>query len=172
MPRVSDGWSPTDTAAFLGAHVETVRKWARAYKARGDGGLAGTPHPGRRPFLTPTQEAEARGWLTRMPTAFGFRTDPWAAARVAQPIKEKFGVEDHPNYLREWLSKRRHTVPQPDRAAVVGVGRAHPGDRRGRRAPAEGVGHRGGDRAPGRPPARVLLRHRGGRVLLGRARGS
>ena len=117
MTRVGEGWSPADTAAFLGVHVETVRKWVRTHKAGGDDGLAGTPHPGRKPFLTPEQEAEALGWLTRKPTEFGFRTDLWTAARVAQLIEEKFGVSYHPNYLREWLTKRRHTPQKPARRA-------------------------------------------------------
>ena len=117
VTRVGEGWSPADTAAFLGVHVETVRKWVRAHKAGGNEGLAGTPHPGRKPFLTPEQEAEALGWLTRKPTEFGFRTDLWTAARVAQLIEEKFGVTFHPNYLREWLTKRRHTPQKPVRRA-------------------------------------------------------
>lgn len=117
VTRVGEGWSPADTAAFLGVHVETVRKWVRKHKTGGDDGLAGTPHPGRTPFLTPKQEAEALGWLTRKPTEFGFRTDLWTATRVAQLIEEKFGVAFHPNYLREWLTKRRHTPQKPARRA-------------------------------------------------------
>lgn len=117
VTRVGEGWSPADTAAFLGVHVETVRKWVRKHKADGDNGLAGTPHPGRKPFLTPDQEAEVLGWLTQKPTDFGFRTDLWTAARVAQLIEEKFGVTFHPNYLREWLTKRRHTPQKPVRRA-------------------------------------------------------
>jgi len=117
VTRVGEGWSPADTAAFLGVHVETVRKWARAHQTGGDDGLAGRPHPGRKPFLTPEQEAEALGWLTRKPTAFGFRTDLWTAARVAHLIRENFGVAYHPGYLREWLSRRRHTPQKPIRRA-------------------------------------------------------
>jgi transposase len=117
VTRVGEGWSPADTAAFLGVHIETVRKWVRKHKASGADGLAGTPHPGRKPFLTPEQEAEALGWLTQKPTAFGFRTDLWTAARVAQLIEEKFAVTFHPNYLREWLTKRRHTPQKPVRRA-------------------------------------------------------
>ena len=117
VTRVGEGWSPADTAAFLGVHVETVRKWVRKYKADGDDGLAGTPHPGRTPFLTPQQAAEVLGWLTRKPTDFGFRTDLWTAARVAQLIEEKFGVKYHPNYLREWLTRRRHSPQKPTRRA-------------------------------------------------------
>lgn len=115
VTRVSEGWSPADTAAFLGVHVETVRKWVRTHRAGGDKALAGTLHPGRTPFLTPTQEAEVLGWLTQKPTAFGFRTDLWTATRVAQLIREKFGVAYHPNYLREWLTQRRHTPQKPVR---------------------------------------------------------
>jgi transposase len=117
VKRVGEGWSPADTAAFLGVHVETVRKWVRKHKAGGDDGLTGTPHPGRASFLTPAQEAEALGWLIRKPTEFEFRTDLWTAARVAQRIEEKFGVKYHPNYLREWLTKRRHTPQKPARRA-------------------------------------------------------
>ena len=117
MTRVNEGWSPADTAAFLGVHVETVRKWVRKHKADGDDGLAGTLHPDRKPFLTPEQEAEALGWRTQKPTDFGFRTDLWTAARVAQLIQEKFGVTFHPNDLREWLTKRRHTPQKPARRA-------------------------------------------------------
>lgn len=114
---MSEGWSPADAAGFLGVHVETVRKWVRAHKAGGDRGLAGKPHPGRTPLLTPAQQAEALGWLTREPTEFGFRTDLWTAARVAHLIRERFGVAYHPSYLREWLTKRRHTPQKPARRA-------------------------------------------------------
>ena len=117
VTRVSEGWFPGDVAAFLGVHVETVRKWVRAHKGGGDSGLAGKPHPGRTPFLTPAQQAEALGWLTRKPTEFGFATDLWTAARVAHLIEEKFGVAYHPSYLREWLTKRRHSPQKPARRA-------------------------------------------------------
>lgn len=117
VTRVGEGWSPADTATFLGVHVETVRRWVRTHRAAGGDGLAGKPHPGRRRFLTPEQEAEVLGWLTRKPTDFGFRTDLWTAARVAHLIHKRFGVEYHPNYLREWLSKRRHTPQKPARRA-------------------------------------------------------
>ncbi len=117
VARVGEGWSPADTAAFLGVHVETVRKWVRAHKAGGDAGLAGTPHPGRRPFLAPDQENQVRSWLAQSPTAFGFRTDLWTAARVAQLIRDRLGIAYHPNYLREWLTRRGYSPQKPRRVA-------------------------------------------------------
>jgi transposase len=117
VQKVNDGWSQKDVADFLGVHPVTVNKWVRAYRAAGADGLAGTPHPGRRPFLTPDQERQVLGWLADRPTAHGFPTDLWTARRVADLIRRAFGVEYHPGYLREWLSKRDLTPQKPARRA-------------------------------------------------------
>jgi transposase len=115
--RVAEGLPPTQVAEVLGVHVETVRLWARTHKAGGDEALRGTPHPGRKPFLTPAQDAEVRSRLTQSPTAFGFRTELWTATRVARLIRDKFGVAYHPNYLREWLTSRGYSPQKPKRRA-------------------------------------------------------
>lgn len=117
VQRVSEGLPPAQVAQVLGVHVETVRLWVRTHTAGGDDALRGTPHPGRKPFLTPDQDAQVRTWLTHPPTAFGFRTDLWTAARVAQLIRDRFGIEYHPNYLREWLTKRGYSPQKPRRHA-------------------------------------------------------
>ena len=121
--KVTGGRSAADVADFLGPHPETVRRWVRAHKTGGDAGLARTPHPGRKPFLTPAQQAEALGWLARRPTEFGSRADLWTAARVARLARDEFGVAYHPGYLRGWLSKRGHTPQKPARRArAAGAG--------------------------------------------------
>lgn len=117
VTRVNEGIPPKQVAEVLGVHVETVRQWVRTYRAQGDEGLKGKPHPGRQPYLTPEQEQEVLGWLLDKPSAHGFSTDLWTARRVAELIRQKFGVEYHPNYLREWLSKRKMTPQKPARRA-------------------------------------------------------
>jgi hypothetical protein len=57
------------------------------------------------------------GWLADKPTAHGFRTDLWTAWRVADLIRQRFGVAFHPNYLREWLTKRGYSPQRPARKA-------------------------------------------------------
>ena len=104
--KVLDGRTQADVADFLGVHPVTVAKGMSASRAGGEAAVAAKPIPGRPRFLTDTQEAEVRSWLLRKPTEFGFRTDLWTAARVAQLIRDKLGVTFHPSYLREWLSKR------------------------------------------------------------------
>ncbi len=113
VERVAAGRTPADVADFLGVDPETVRRWVRSHRAAGEGGLAGKPHPGRRPFLTPEPDAEVLSWLTQRPAAFGFRTDLRTAARVAQLIRDRLGGEFHPGYLREWLTRRRHSPQKP-----------------------------------------------------------
>ena len=115
VEKVLGGRSQADVADFLGVHPVTVAKWMARYRASGADALAAKPVPGRPRFLTPEQEAEVRGWLVRRPTEFGFRTDLWTAGRVAHLIREKFGVEYHPNYLREWLSSRGYSPQKPVR---------------------------------------------------------
>lgn len=117
VTRVNEGIPPKQVAEVLGVHVESVRQWVRTYRAHGEEGLAGKPHPGRQPFLTADQEQQVLQWLLEKPTAHGFSTDLWTARRVADLIRQKFGVEYHPNYLREWLSKRKMTPQKPARQA-------------------------------------------------------
>lgn len=115
VQRVSEGWTRKDVAAFLGVHPETVAEWVRAHEAGGDAALVAKPHPGRTPFLAPAQQAQVLGWLADKATAHGFRTDLWTARRVAELIRQRFGVEYHPHYLREWLAKRNHSPQKPAR---------------------------------------------------------
>src|SRR5687767_9127658 len=94
VQRVADGWT---------------RKAVAAHRAGGDAALAAKPHPGRQPFLTPDQQARVLGWLAEKPTAHGFRTDLWTARRVAELIRQRFGVAYHPDYVRAWLTERGYT---------------------------------------------------------------
>jgi len=115
--RVMDGLACKDVAAVLGVHVETVRLWVRTHKAQGEAGLKAKPHPGRPRLLTAAQEAQVRRWLTEKPTKHGFRTDLWTARRVAELIRQRFGVDYHPGYLREWLTKRGYSPQKPQTQA-------------------------------------------------------
>lgn len=115
--RVEEGWAQKDVAAFLGVHPVTVAKWVARHRADNNNGLKAKPAPGRPRFLTGAQERKVLGWLNASPTKYGFRTDLWAARRVAELILQKFGVRFHPNYLREWLSTRNYSPQKPARRA-------------------------------------------------------
>jgi transposase len=115
--RVGEGVTQAQVAAVLGVSERAVRMWVAAHRAGGDDGLRAKPHPGRKPLLTPAQEAEVLGWLAEKPTAHGFRTDLWTARRVADLIHRRLGVRFHPGYLREWLTRRGYTPQKPAKRA-------------------------------------------------------
>jgi transposase len=117
VQQVGAGQTQAAVAAALGVHPVTVAKWVARHRAGGDDALAAKPTPGRPRFLTPEQDRQVRGWLAEKPTAHGFRADLWTARRVAELIRRRFGVRFHPNYLREWLTRRGYSPPRPARKA-------------------------------------------------------
>lgn len=115
VDKVRGGWTQVQVAEFLGVHPVTVAKWMARRRADGPAGLAAKPTPGRPRFLTPVQERQVLRCLADKPTEHGFRTDLWTARRVAELIRRRFEVSYHPNYLREWLSKRGYSPQKPRR---------------------------------------------------------
>ena len=99
VERVNQGYSQTDVAAFLGVSDRAVRYWMKAYRARGRDGLRTPGHPGRPVKLSPGQVAEVLSWFRQSPTAFGYATHLWTAARVAALIRDRLGVSFNPRYL-------------------------------------------------------------------------
>jgi transposase len=113
--RVGDGYSTQEVADFLGVDSSTVRRWLAAFRARGGAGLGARPVSGRPGKLTSTQEKIALRWLTESPMHHGFETELWTAARLAQLIREEFGVGLNPRYLSTWLRERGFTPQKPER---------------------------------------------------------
>src|SRR5438045_7774942 len=96
--RVLEGRPAAEVARFLGVHERTVRRWVKSYEARGDDGLAATPHRGATPKLTGQQEAEILSWFARNPTEaeFGFPTELWTGVRAAKLIERRMDVRMNP----------------------------------------------------------------------------
>jgi transposase len=115
VERVLEGHSQQEVAEFLGVAKSSVSEWMKAYRAGGGAALASKPHPGRPPRLNKAQERQVLSWFRRSPTEFGFGNELWTAKRAAQLIRRKFGVDFHPRYVCEWLSKRRITPQKPRR---------------------------------------------------------
>src|SRR4051794_3564352 len=112
------GWYQRDIAAALGVTDETVSRWLA--RARGGGGAAlrARPAPGRPPRLSPAQKRLIPEFLWHGPESYGFRGDVWTRARVAQVIREEFGVRYHPTQVGRLLSELRWTPQVPIRRAV------------------------------------------------------
>ena len=113
VQAVHDGDEVADVARIFGVSERAVRGWLAAERDRGDQGLAARPHPGPKPRLNRSQQRRVLSWLKKLPSAFGFPTELWTAPRVAHLIKQRFGVDYHPRYVNEWLTRRGITPQKP-----------------------------------------------------------
>ena len=113
--RLLDGYAPEDVAEFLGVDPSTVRRWRAAFERGGWSGLRARPVPGRPAKLTRTQEKVVLRWLDDPPTAFGFSTELWTAARLADLIRQEWAIDLNPRYLPDWLRRRGLSPQRPER---------------------------------------------------------
>lgn len=115
VDRVRSGYSQQETATFLGVSKSAVSQWMKAYRKRGDAGLAAKPRSGRPRKLTQRQERTILSWFAKSATDFGFANELWTAPRVAKLIRQKWDVKFHERYLNQWLAERRITPQKPQR---------------------------------------------------------
>lgn len=115
VDRVRSGYSQQETATFLGVSKSAVSQWMKAYRKRGDAGLAAKPRSGRPRKLTQRQERTILSWFAKSATDFGFANELWTAPRVAKLIRQKWNVKFHERYLNQWLAERRITPQKPQR---------------------------------------------------------
>jgi transposase len=86
------GWKPRDIATALSASKGAVSQWLAAARADGPQALQSQPSPGRPAQLTDQQRGLVPDFLWHGAEAYGFRGDVWTCARVAEVLKEEFGV--------------------------------------------------------------------------------
>jgi transposase len=113
VQAVKDGDKVADVARVFGVSERAVQGWLAAERDWGEAGLAAVPHPGPKPRLNTVQERQVLSWLKKSPSEFGFPTELWTAPRVARLIRQRFGVEYHPRYVNEWLTRRGITPQKP-----------------------------------------------------------
>jgi transposase len=86
------GWQQRDIAIALSASEAAVSRWLATARAHGPDALLSRPIPGRPTRLTDAQRHLLPDILWHGAEAYGFRGDVWTCARIAQVLKEEFGV--------------------------------------------------------------------------------
>jgi transposase len=112
-----DGKSNTEVARLIGVDVSSVKRWKRAAAQGGNNALAAKPNRGRPPRLTPEQKQELAQIVRAGPRAAGFRTNLWTCRRVADVIRERFGVGYHRDHVGRVLHALGFTQQKPQRRA-------------------------------------------------------
>ena len=113
-----DGRSNTEVARLIGVDVSSVKRWKRAAAEGGTEALAAKPNRGRPPRLTPEQKRELAVIVRAGPLAAGFRTNLWTCRRVAEVIRQRFGVLYHRDHVGRVLHALGFTQQKPQRRAM------------------------------------------------------
>lgn len=79
---LAKGLSQSEVARRLGAHRQSVSKWAAELQAKGRAGLKKAGRAGRKPRLSAEQIKQIERGLKRGPQALGYATSLWTANRV------------------------------------------------------------------------------------------
>ena len=104
-------------AARLGVDRRSVRRWKRTFRRHGRAGLQARPAPGRPSRLTARQRQQLVRAILAGPEAAGYRTALWTCRRIAQWVRDRFGVSYHPDHIGRLLRACGLTPQRPQRQA-------------------------------------------------------
>ncbi len=96
------GWKQREIAKALGVSEGAVSQWMKREREGGGGveALKKRTSPGKPPRLSEEQrEKKLVELLARGAQAHGFRGEVWTCARVAEVIRNEFGVNYHPAHV-------------------------------------------------------------------------
>ena len=111
VARLQRGESTSAIARSLGVGIQSVQRWARAYRLHGNNGLRRIEKSGGRPKLAREKLARLPGLLAKGPLAYGFDTPVWTSERIASLMWNRFRVRysaDHVKRLLPLLGWRWH----------------------------------------------------------------
>ena len=113
------GYSRSAIARRLNATPQAVGQWLRAYQDGGSAALAAKPVPGRPSKLTRRQQRSLVHWVLKGAKVCGFATDLWTCPRLAQMIRQRYGVAYHVDHVGRLMASFGFS---PSEARVSSVG--------------------------------------------------
>lgn len=113
-----EGWRGRDIAAALGVTNGAVSLWLKRAREEGPEGLRRRKAPGPAHRLSIEQRSELPRLLERGPEAYGFRGALWTEGRIAQVIRQRFGVSYHPAHVGRILKACGWSLQKPMRRAT------------------------------------------------------
>jgi len=107
------GLSQSEVARQVGAHRQSVSRWARQLEREGRSGLKRAGRAGRKPRLGAGDRERIRRALKRGPEHLGYATGLWTAVRVARLIEQECGVRYHPGHVWKLLRQLGWSCQRP-----------------------------------------------------------
>jgi transposase len=112
------GASQAEVARTFGVSAQAASVWYRRWRQGGEPALRAAGRAGRRPRLSAAELEAVAEALGKGPEAFGFDTDLWTLARIAQVIERLTGVRYHPGHVWRLLRRLGWSPQRPARRAA------------------------------------------------------
>jgi transposase len=100
---LGQGLNQSEVARRVQVVRQSVARWAAQKRAGGKRALRRAGRAGRKPRLNAAQKARLERRLKQGPHRLGYQTPLWTSKRVAQLIREEFGVDYHPGHVWKLL---------------------------------------------------------------------
>src|SRR5947199_7586573 len=133
LALVLEGSSREEAARAAGMDRQTLRDWVHRYNAEGPAGLRDRPRSGRKPRLTPGQEAELAAAVERGPDPDRDGVVRWRRIDLEALIETRFAVRLHERSVGKVLRRLGFTRlsvrpqhPKADEAAQEAFKKASP----------------------------------------------
>jgi len=112
------GKMPHEVAQELNVGRRSIRKWKAAYSREGLKGIQAKPTPGRPAYLSDQGKEQLQRILLEGAQKEGFESDLWTCPRIAEVIREHFGVSYHVDHVCKLLHNLGWSPQKPQRQAV------------------------------------------------------
>lgn len=117
VAMMKQGVKPAAVARALRVSLVSVGRWRRVAFDGGVAALAAKPVPGRPLKLSLTERQRIGDILLKGPIHYGYTTELWTLARVAEVIERRFGVRYHPSQVWRILLALGWSCQKPESRA-------------------------------------------------------
>lgn len=115
---VDAGYSMNEAGRRVGCNASSVMRWHRARRQGGIAALRVRYSPGRPPRLNARQKQRLLKLLLRGAQTYGYHTNLWTTARIAEVIAREFNIQYHRDHIGRLMHSLKWSHQKPERRAI------------------------------------------------------
>jgi len=118
LALLDTGLSINEVARRIKCGASSVMRWRDTRQQGGEEALQVRFSPGRPPKLDVRRRKRLVRLLLRGAMAYGYRTNLWTTARIAELIQREFGVQYHRDHVGRLMHSLQWSPQKPERRAL------------------------------------------------------
>ena len=118
LALLDSGESLNEVGRRIGCNASSVMRWRDARRRGGAKALRVRLSPGRPLKLDRAQRRRLVNLLLQGPMMHGYRTNLWTTARIAELIRNQFGIQYHRDHVGRLLHILNWSPQKPERRAL------------------------------------------------------